>query len=67
MNNLSLFVAILVTWLGITLALAGVFALLFRDSPLGFAITMGCYVTGTSVLMSMVYIVLSHDDKEIKQ
>lgn len=66
MNNLSLFVAMLVTWLGITVLLAGGFALLFRDSPLGFAITMGCYVMGSGVLMAMVYIILSHDDRSVK-
>ena len=66
MNKLSLFTAMLITWLGVTIGLSVIFALLFRDSPLGFAITMGCYVMGTGVLMAMVYIVLSHDDRGVK-
>lgn len=66
MNKLSLFVAMLITWIGITVLLAGVFSLIFRDSPLGFAITMGCYIMGSGVLMAMVYIVLSHDDRGAK-
>ena len=66
MNKLSLFVAMLITWLGLTSFLAVLFSLLFRDSPMGFAITMGCYVMGTGVLMAMVFIVLSHDDRGVK-
>jgi hypothetical protein len=65
MNKLSLFVAMLITWLGVTALLAVIFALLFRDTPLGFGITMGCYVIGTGMLMSMLYIILSHNDRNV--
>lgn len=57
-NPLSLAIGMFITWLVGIIGITAVVAVLFRDNPFGFAITMLLYIVATSLGMIALYLVL---------